>query len=359
MLQFVFLLSIITDSKIPLKLNVKDKDEPIGQIVIQVSEIPIDEHFLKWVPIGPHKKNTNPSGELCLDCWVEDFYESDEDIMTPSISTKPKKYLNKTLQRLTGRSPEPPRKQRDGLKVSPTDRTRRHSYATGIMSIKGSVSVEDLTRPNNINKVTFRNKNNLLAPDAYTNPLTHTHNDVRRASSAAVLEHTHLHFMDQQKRNSIGDLPTISQLPIIKEKCYPPKVLNIVPNSGASAGGTLIQITGKYLGVSRDDITRLMVAGCNCLSTLEYYTAQKIMCTTSESEGTGPVSISTKSGGMSSSKMMFQFLEKKEELKKEEEEGGNGMLCFFVFTSIISYLPFSHNTLECQYVKYRPSHSIC
>ena len=61
--------------------------------------------------------------------------------------------------------------------------------------------------------------------------------------------------------------------------------MGIVPNQGASSGGTLIQITGRNLGLAADDITRLMVAGCNCLSTLEYYTPNKIMCTTLESEG--------------------------------------------------------------------------
>jgi len=51
-----------------------------------------------------------------------------------------------------------------------------------------------------------------------------------------------------------------------------------------------------------------MVAGCNCLPTLQYYTSSKIMCTTNQSVGIGPISISTKSGGLSSSKIMFEFV---------------------------------------------------
>ena len=33
------------------------------------------------------------------------------------------------------------------------------------------------------------------------------------------------------------------------------------------------------------------------------------MCTTSQSQGIGPITISTRSGGMSSSKMMFEFID--------------------------------------------------
>ena len=316
-----FFFSTITDPKIPLKINVKDKDEPIGQIIFPLSDIPSEEHFLKWVPIGPHKKNSNPSGELCIDCWVEDFYDNDEEIVSQSSMTK--KYFNKTLHRLKGRSPEPARKHKEitsapmttaktATNIEDDNGNRRHSYATGVVSMKGSVSVEDLSGPNTkYFKPNF--KNNLLAPAAYQNF------SIRRTSSTAVLE-TAKKPANDQKRSSIGDISTLGQLAVIKEQCYPPKILSIVPSSGSSKGGTLIQITGKHLGVSRDDITRLMVAGCNCLPTLEYYTCNKIMCTTSNSEGVGPVSISTKSGGMSSSKMMYEFVDIKSKAEEDRDE---------------------------------------
>ena len=60
-----FLFSTATDPKIPLKINVKDKDDPLGQILIPLSDIPSEEHFLKWVTLGPHKKNISPCEKVC------------------------------------------------------------------------------------------------------------------------------------------------------------------------------------------------------------------------------------------------------------------------------------------------------
>lgn len=275
----------ITDPKLPLKLNVKDKDDMLGQIVIPMNDLPSDEHFLKWVPLGQHKRNSNPTGELCLDCWIDDFYDNNEpsDLLNTPHSPNPIKYFNKTLSRLTGRSPEPERK----------------NYGNGT-SMKGSLSVDDLClnkRSPNSGKKAPREVS-LVPPVSYSQGNGHT--NLRKAASSLTISET--------KRPLSEVLSTQVGLATIKEQCYPPKVLDITPRSGPTSGGTLIQITGKYLGVSKEDITRLMVAGCNCLPTLQYYTPNKILCTTGESVGIGPISMSTKSGGLSSSKLMFEFV---------------------------------------------------
>ena len=281
--------STITDPKLPLKLNVKDKDDLLGQIVIPMNDLPSDEHFLKWVPLGSHKRNMNPTGELCLDCWIDDYHDdSDGTAISSPHSPNPIRYINKQLSRLTGRSPEPERK----------------NYASGGTSMKGSLSVDDLSlnkrNTNTNNKSKSLMENSLLVPGSHD----YSNNNLRKATSTLVLSET---------KRPLSDYPPLASLPTIKEQCYPPKVLNIVPNSGPTSGGTLIQITGKYLGISKEDVTRLMVAGCNCLPSLQYYTSNKIMCSTSESVGIGPISISTKSGGLSSSKLMFEFVHGKVE----------------------------------------------
>ena len=304
-------------NKLPLKINVKDKEDVIGQIIIPIREIPSEEHFLKWVPLGPHKKNSNPQGELCIDCWVEDFYEIDD---SSNVNSNSKNILNKTINRLKGRSPDPLRKFRS------EDENRRHSVATGSVSIKGSISVEDIS--------SSKLKKNKFMKDALISPIFFESNssDSNQADSN-LADEPKSRKISMDKRYSMGD--TSSHLPVIKEQCYPPKVLNIVPNSGPSKGGTLIQITGKYLGLSRDDITRLMVAGCNCLPTLEYYTSRKIMCLTTASHGIGPISIQTKSGGMSSSKMMFEFVENaQEDLRVDTVPNGISVLIFAINLNI-------------------------
>jgi len=296
----------ITDPKVSLKINVKDKDDPLGQIIIPVAEIPSDEHFLKWVPLGPHKKNTNPTGELCIDCWIEDYYDQETGLLLPP--SKPMKYFNKTLNRLTGKSPEAARRNKPS--GSPENEPRR--FSSGITSIKGSVSVEDLSSRNKPYTSRFNRdkENSLLAPAAYNNKV-----EIRRASSTAILSSPE---PEPPRRPSMGD----NGLPTIREQNDPPKILSIIPTVGPKSGGTLLQITGRNLGTSRDDITRLMVAGCNCLASLEYYAPNKIMCTTTESEGKGPITLTTKSGGMSSSKMMFEFLETKNDDESLPNENG-------------------------------------
>ena len=281
-----FLFSTATDPKIPLKINVKDKDDPLGQILIPLSDIPSEEHFLKWVMLGPHKKNINPSGEICIDCWIVEFYEDDE------ILKEKKTLFNKTFNRLTGRSPEPFRK------FSP-DSDRKFSVSQGNSSLKGSVSIEDIS--SNYKNKNLRIKDSLVAPPSYG--IGQNHN-IRKTTSTLDVSNIN----KEDKRYSM-DLSNIKQLPVIKEQTYPPKIASIVPTSGPTTGGTLIQINGKYLGNSKNDITRLSVGGCNCLASVEYYSSNKIMCTTSQSQGIGPITISTRSGGMSSSKIMFEFID--------------------------------------------------
>ena len=351
---FIFILcnhgSTLTDTKSPLKINVKDKDDPLGQIIIPLDEMPSEEHFLKWVALSPHKKNNNPHGELCIDCWVEEFYQDDEELMSPtSGSNKPGKFLRKNLGRLTGnKSPESSRK---------TQFRRHSSYGTGETSIKGSISLEDISSrggksPSPLFGKLKKDKDSLLAPPAYTNMRKSVSTLVLNASSSkpdspvkvngsssngtggggsmvngnspvmlTPAINTNISAGSRRNSSPVEIISPTHGLPTIKEQCLPPKVQSIMPTSGPSTGGTLIQINGKYLGNSREDITRLMVAGCNCLDTVEYYTANKIMCTTSESIGIGPITISTRSGGMSSSKMMFEFVETKETKTNKQSTG--------------------------------------
>ena len=316
-----------------------------------MTEIPSDEHFLKWVPLGPHKKNQHPHGEICIDCWIEDYYEPADNV-DDSASHKSGKSFLKNLKGLAGRSPESNRKN-----LSPFVDRRESNSSLGMTSIKGSVSVEDLSsgkKSSPLSSATrkFNKKDaSLLAPAAYTNmrksvstyalnsnntsktpspPPTPQDEDISSSAGSGAPGGNN---MASIRRNSINDIVAASNaggvaasLPTIKEQCYPPKVQSIVPTSGSANGGTLIQITGKYLGNSKEDITRLMVAGCNCLFNIEYYSSSKIMCTTSESLGTGPITISTRSGGMSSSKVMFEFVEGKKD-KPQESNNNTGGFC--------------------------------
>ena len=295
----------ITDPKLPLKLNIKDKDDMLGQIVIPMSDLPSDEHFLKWVPLGPHKRNSNPTGELCIDCWIDNFYDESDpaDALQMSGSPNPINKYFKNLRQISGRSPEVLRKNNG--------------------SMKGSLSVDDLNF--NYNKKRGSPKSDKKQVTTFAPSITNSNNttttNLRKSASTLAIS-------GNESKRPLSMHTEVQPSPLslapIKEHCYPPKVLDIIPRSGPTSGGTLIQITGKYLGQSKEDITRLMVAGCNCLSTLQYYTPNKIMVTTSESVGIGPISMSTKSGGLSSSKVMFEFSHERVEEKPAVASSNSG-----------------------------------
>ena len=310
--------STITDPRLPLKLTVKDKNEPLGQIIIPVDDLPSDEHFLKWVPLGPHRKNPHPYGEICLDCWIEDFYDESEGyIERENLPTLKKKKNGRLRQKFLGSIEN----------LSPRA-ARKASVGMGVMSVKGSVSMEDISGsslrrkqetlpPKNNNYLQVSSTSSSVLPST-----SYTNFDMRRANSTLAIG------LADQRRLSMGsaEIASLGSLPVIKEQTYPPKITNFIPNSGSAEGGTLIQITGKNLGLAKEDIIRLMVAGCNCISTLEYYTPNKIMCTTTESEGIGPISITTRSGGTSSSKLMYEFVasKKQEDIDLDILDDGTG-----------------------------------
>ena len=261
--------SNIVDPKLPLKLTVKDKDDTLGQIRIPLTDIPCEEHTCKWIALGPHRRNPNPTGEICIDCWITEYTDAD-------LPTKKGVNFLKFKEKLT-------------IKSS-SDRERSGSIKYGGTSLKGSVSVEDL------GAVTYK--------PTFSRTLERP-----KASSAGLKRATSLFFTSPQipstrsdRSNSANELSTLSE-----NTSGPPEIKVITPISGPSSGGTLIQILGKCLGESRGDIIALTVAGYDCLSTVEYLSANKLMCTTPPGEGVGPVSLTTASGGSCVSKTYFEF----------------------------------------------------
>eukprot|EP00794_Sanderia_malayensis_P009766 gene9766-10765_t len=258
----------ITDPKAPLKLTVKDKDDTLGQIQIPLTDIPHDEHTFKWIPLGPHRRNLNPSGEICIDCWIVDYSDSD----TPKKDSNFLKLKHKLH-----------------LKPPIIDGKRKGSLKTGAISMKGSISVEDLSRaqnkPSNLSKLP----------------------ENQFCISSGISKATSVYFSKPDASPPLSKSP--SPLSVTKEIEKPavPEIKMLTPISGPSTGGTLIRITGKNLGRNKNDIIALTVAGIDCLSTLEYHSSGSLMCTTSAGQGVGPIFLNTESGGSCTSKLQFEF----------------------------------------------------
>jgi hypothetical protein len=265
-----------------------------------LEEIPGEEHFLKWIPIGPHRKFTDQPGELCIDCWVDEYYAESENFnLKMEQAQKPKKMGKKIKSKLSllGKDPSP------NLSA-----IRKH---LGISNPKGSVSCEDLSfkkrheklEESKLSSKSFRTSNGHDVMDRKESPVSSVTEEskseksspkrnkspvfqqIRKSVSTLALTTSQAHtdtprrYSAEDWKSSVasGSLVAGIGLPVINEQHYPPKVLSCVPTSGPITGGTLVQITGRNLGVSREDITRLMVAGCNCLPSLEYYTPNKTL----------------------------------------------------------------------------------
>ena len=52
-----------------------------------------------------------------------------------------------------------------------------------------------------------------------------------------------------------------------------PEVTGVSPNEGPVEGGQRVVLRGSYLGVSREDIVQVLVAGVDCTSSLEYFSS--------------------------------------------------------------------------------------
>ncbi|XP_065060130.1 uncharacterized protein LOC135687488 [Rhopilema esculentum] len=264
---------MISDPRLPLKLTVKDRDDTLGQIQIPLTEIPHEEHTFKWVAIGPHRRNLNPSGEICVDCWISEYNETE----TP---TKKETNFFKF-------------KQRFNVKQF-AERDRKGSIKYGGTSLKGSISVEDLgavTYKPTFSKTLERPKNVAAT-------------GMKRASSLFLSPKNEgaANNVKSERSPSLGDLS-----PVAEKVSDPPEIRFISPISGPSSGGTVVQITGKNLGESKSDIIHLTVAGVDCLSTVEYISSTKVMCTTRSGDSVGPVSLATALGGTTKSKTQFAF----------------------------------------------------
>ena len=82
------------------------------------------------------------------------------------------------------------------------------------------------------------------------------------------------------------------------------------PKEGSTEGGTRLTIRGSYLGRDKDDVVGLFVCGSNVLSSLEFISSSKLVCTTKPHKAsTGAVTVETQTGGRGLSLVQFTFID--------------------------------------------------
>jgi len=75
------------------------------------------------------------------------------------------------------------------------------------------------------------------------------------------------------------------------------QVTGVSPKEGSVEGGTRLTIRGSNLGRNKEDVIGLYVCGSNVLSSLEYISASKLVCTTKpHKQCVGNVTVETQVG---------------------------------------------------------------
>jgi len=84
----------------------------------------------------------------------------------------------------------------------------------------------------------------------------------------------------------------------------------VSPKEGPIEGGTRLTIRGSNLGRNKEDVVGLYVCGSNVLSSLEYVSSSKLICTTKPYKPcAGTISVETQVGGRGVSLVQFTFNE--------------------------------------------------
>ncbi|KAI6649129.1 hypothetical protein LOD99_6848 [Oopsacas minuta] len=98
---------------------------------------------------------------------------------------------------------------------------------------------------------------------------------------------------------------------MISDQLMPPEVTGLGPRQATLRGDVQITLRGNYLGISRDDVIRVGVAGVDCTHSLEYFSSYKIVvtCPAVPFPCSGPVVVETSSGGIGLSGMHFSFVD--------------------------------------------------
>ena len=123
----------------------------------------------------------------------------------------------------------------------------------------------------------------------------------------------------QTRANSFSDV----KLNITPETC--PEITAIVPNTVSIKGGTRIRLEGSNLGNEKNDIIGLFLCGANCLKSLEYVSANELICTTKPWKScTGFVVIETRSGGKGKSTVQLTYKEESAQATSGATLGDSG-----------------------------------
>eukprot|EP00042_Codosiga_hollandica_P049617 m.579061 g.579061 ORF g.579061 m.579061 type:complete len:1169 (-) comp57925_c0_seq4:576-4082(-) len=101
----------------------------------------------------------------------------------------------------------------------------------------------------------------------------------------------------------------------------PPRVTSLRPEEGSMAGGTLISIRGKNLGLNSADIREVTLCGVSCVESVQYESSTLIRIVSPPGSTKGPIIVTTKSGGVGACDTEFRYVD-----RDDDEDGGERLV---------------------------------
>ena len=324
---------MIEDNTHPLLFVVTDKDGALGQVSVPLETITLNRQRYE-APLRPHKKNNNPQGELSFSCWVSKYAT-----LSPAITVKPEQKIQKgsSLSKLFTASPifKRKEKQRHNNEMPP----KRKNFSLSMLDVKyrGGDMNEGRSQSFDGNKRGhFYSQIDISASERMSPNVRARHSPkldgdfpsrVRsnsqescNSSSSGFVSHVDPTESSERIAQTLEVNTKDASLCLTKvpEETGAPEVTGISPKEGTTEGQTRLTIRGTNLGVNLPDVVGLYVCGSNCLSTIEYISANKLHCTTKAwRPGSGDIIIVTQSGGRGKCSVQFTFVEPPQENQPE------------------------------------------
>lgn len=266
-----------------LKITVKDKDDAIGRIIIPVTEIPPDVHFLKWISLNETERKSpfSIAGEICLDYWLDVCTDEGK---VGKINSKSQRrfslFQNKFLTSTKAISEEQPVCEKLQNENQPS-KQRRHTYA-------GFPSKMESQTSNIHERDSHTIKNDILKTDGTTDPSLKT---AKRKYTYPCLFPAKDALPQMPELKEDLDLLKASNDPIAatvteRETLNDPVTEGSTVNDPVTKRGTLIGPVRERIGVdtestnleaSKNDVSNHFVTDCDCSSFPKNFTRTKFV----------------------------------------------------------------------------------
>lgn len=196
-----------------VKFKVRDKEHTLGVVVLSLTSLGSHrESSKKWLPLTPHKKGHEVSGELLVECFVSQFRPG--QVMSLSETSSP-------ISSRIG-SQEDILHPKKGRRFSLHRRTPSWTKVSTAGSMESPGSIEELE--------------------------PFGEGDSRSSQT------------QEYSRENSEDVPSLR-----------PQVTGVSPHEGPVYGGQRVVLRGSNLGESRESVVKVLLADVDCTESLEYF----------------------------------------------------------------------------------------